>query len=80
MPEPRAFKFEVVTEKLKGIHHQVLIKFEQNSFKQEVGQCILRSIHLLIHSILNKEELPQQWKQSITVPVHKKSDRTDCNY
>jgi hypothetical protein len=27
----------------------------------------------------NKEELPQQWKESIIVPIHKKSDKTDCN-
>jgi hypothetical protein len=27
----------------------------------------------------NKEELPQQWKESIVVPIHKKGDNTDCN-
>jgi hypothetical protein len=26
-----------------------------------------------------KEELPQQWKKSIIVPIHKKGDMTDCN-
>ena len=29
--------------------------------------------------IWDKEELPQEWKESITVPVHKKGDRIDCN-
>jgi hypothetical protein len=28
---------------------------------------------------LNNEELTDQWKKSITVPVHKKGDKTDCN-
>jgi hypothetical protein len=28
---------------------------------------------------MNKEELPQQWKESIIVPIHKKGDKTDCN-
>jgi hypothetical protein len=28
---------------------------------------------------LDKEELPDQWKESIIVPVHKKGDKTDCN-
>jgi hypothetical protein len=27
----------------------------------------------------NKEELPQQWKETIIVPVLKKGDKTDCN-
>jgi hypothetical protein len=36
-------------------------------------------IHKLINSVWNKEELPDQWKESIIVPVHKKGDKTDCN-
>jgi hypothetical protein len=24
-------------------------------------------------------ELPQQWKESIIVPIYKKGDKTDCN-
>jgi hypothetical protein len=31
------------------------------------------------HFVWNKEELPDQWKESIIVPVHKKGDKTDCN-
>jgi hypothetical protein len=41
---------------------------------------MLRSdIHKLINSIWNKEELPEQWKVSVIVPVYKKDDETDCN-
>jgi hypothetical protein len=36
-------------------------------------------IHKLINSTRNKEELSDQWKESIIVPIHKKSDKTDCN-
>jgi hypothetical protein len=36
-------------------------------------------IDKLINSIWNKDELPDQWMQSITVPIHKKGDKTDCN-
>jgi hypothetical protein len=43
------------------------------------GEILLSAIHKLIKSAWNKEELPDQWKESIVVPVHKKSDKTDCN-
>ena len=36
-------------------------------------------IHKLIVLIWNKEKLPQEWKESIIVPIHKKDDRMDCN-
>jgi hypothetical protein len=36
-------------------------------------------IHKLICSMRNKEELLQQWKESIIVLIHKKSNKTDCN-
>jgi hypothetical protein len=28
---------------------------------------------------MNKEKLPDQWKESLIVPVHKKGDKTDCS-
>jgi hypothetical protein len=36
-------------------------------------------IHKLINSIWNTEELPDQWKKSIIVPVHKKGDKSDSS-
>jgi hypothetical protein len=39
----------------------------------------LSAIHKLINFILNKEELPGQWKESIIVPIHKKIDKTYRN-
>jgi hypothetical protein len=41
------------------------------------GEMLLSTIHKLINSVWNKEELPDQWKESIIVPIHKKGDKTD---
>jgi hypothetical protein len=46
--------------------------FRLKGFKQE-------ALHKLINSVWNKEELPDQWKESIIVPVHKKGDKPDRN-
>jgi hypothetical protein len=46
---------------------------------QAAGEILLSVIHKLINSVWNKEELPDQWKESIIVPVHKKGDKTDSN-
>jgi hypothetical protein len=39
----------------------------------------MSAIQKLINSIWNKEELPDQWKESIIMPIHKKDDKTDNN-
>jgi hypothetical protein len=46
---------------------------------QAGGEILLCAVHELINSVWNKEEKPDQWKESIIVPVRKKGDNTDCN-
>jgi hypothetical protein len=46
---------------------------------QAGGEILLSAIHRLVNSIPNKEELPDHWKESIIVPIHKKNNKTDCN-
>jgi hypothetical protein len=43
---------------------------------QAGGTSIRSEIHKLIVSICNKEQLPEEWKKSIIVPIYKKSDKT----
>jgi sorting nexin-29 len=43
------------------------------------GRTIDGEIHTLIISIWNKKELPEEWKESIVVPICKKGDKIDCN-
>jgi hypothetical protein len=57
---------------------------EPSAFEVEMAVEMLKSHkspHKLTNSIWNKEELelPEVWKESITVPVHKKCDKTECN-
>ena len=40
---------------------------------------LVARIHKLINSIGNKEKMSEEWKESITVPVYKKDDTTDCS-
>jgi hypothetical protein len=47
---------------------------------QAGGDTLLPAIHKLINSVWIKEELLDQWKESIIVLIHKKGDKTDCNY
>jgi len=42
------------------------------------GKTIHYEIHKLIISIWNKEEVPEEWKESVILPIYKKSDKTDC--
>jgi hypothetical protein len=50
-------------------------------FVKAGGRTFRSDIHKLIISIWNKEELPEQWKESIIVPVYKKGDKADySNY
>jgi hypothetical protein len=46
---------------------------------QAGGEILLSAIHELINSVRNKEELPNQWKESVIVQVDEKGYKTDCN-
>jgi hypothetical protein len=45
---------------------------------QAGGETLVSVTHKLITSIWNTEEMPDQWKESIIVPIHKTGDKTDC--
>ena len=45
------------------------------------GRMICSENHECINSFWNKEELTEEWKESITVPIYKKGDIIDfSNY
>ena len=48
-----------------------------DSFQSRFVTYILNFPRII--SVWNKEELPDEWKESIIVPIYKKGDKTDCN-
>ena len=78
MPEPSAFEFKLAIGKLKNHKSPGIDQIPAELIKAG-GRTIGSAIHKLIISIWNKEELPEEWKVSIIVPIYKKGDKTDCN-
>jgi hypothetical protein len=78
VPEPSLVEVEIAIGKLKSYKSLGTDNIPVELIKAE-GETLYSEIHRLICSIWNKEELPQQWKESIIVPIYKKGDKTDCN-
>jgi len=78
VPEPSAFEFELAIGKLKNHKSPGIDQIAAELFKPG-GRTIFCEIHKLIISIWNKEELPEECKESTIVPIYKKGDKTDCN-
>jgi hypothetical protein len=78
VPNISPFEIEIAIAKLKtyksrssdGIPAELI---------QAGGEILRSKIHKLIYSILDKEEFPDQWNESIIIPVHKKGGKIDCS-
>jgi hypothetical protein len=80
VPDPNASDDELAIEKLKS-HKSPSTDQIQAELIKTGGRKICPDIHKLIISIWNKEELPEECKESIIVLTNKKSDKTDfSNY
>jgi hypothetical protein len=69
-------EFELAIKSLKS-HKLPGIEQILTELIKAVGKTIRCEICKLIISIWNKEELPEEWKESIVVPIHKKRDKRD---
>jgi len=78
VPEPSAFEFELAIKKLKTHKSPGIHQIPADLIKAG-GRTICCEIHKLIISIWNKEELPEEWKESISVPIYKKGDKRNCS-
>jgi len=78
VPEPSAFEVELAIEKLKNDKSPGIDQIPAELIKAG-GRKICCEIHNLIISIWNKEELSDEWKESIIVHIYKRGDKTDYN-
>jgi hypothetical protein len=78
VPEHSAFEVEMAIEELKRHKSPGIDQIPAELFK--AGNRIIRSeIHKFIISIWSKEELPEECKESVIVPIYKKGHKTDCS-
>jgi hypothetical protein len=75
VPEPSLVEAKIAIGKLKRYKSLGTDQIPAELIKGG-HETLLSEIHNLINSIWNKEKLPQQWKESITVPIYKKGDKT----
>ena len=78
VPEPSAFDVEIAIGKLKR-HKSPGTDQIPAELINAGGRKIRSDIHKLIYSIWNKEELPEEWKELIMVPIYKQSAETNCS-
>lgn len=80
VPQTQASEPEMANEKPNRHKSQSMNQIPEKFIKAEV-RTIHSEIQTLTISIWNKDKLPQQWKESTTVPIYKKNDKTGCcNY
>ena len=77
VPRPSAFEFQMAIEKLK--RHKSPDINQIPELITASGSTIRSEILKIINSIWNKEEFPEEWKESIIVPIYEKDDLTDFN-
>jgi len=71
VPEPSASEFELAIDKLKCHKLPGIEQIPAELFKAG-RRTIYLQIHKLTISIWKKEKLPEEWKELIILPIHKK--------
>jgi hypothetical protein len=71
LPEPRPFEVEISIEKLKRYKSPGIYQIPAEFIHAEGETC----------SDCETHKIPQQWNESISVPLYKKGNNADCcNY
>ena len=78
MPEPNAFEIELAIERLKSRISPGIDQIPGEQIRAR-GRTFRYEIHKLINYIWNEEELTEDLKESVSVPIYKKCDKQVCN-
>ena len=78
MPELSAFQVETAIEKIKRNKSSGIDQSPAEGIKVR-GRTIRSENQKLINSIRSKEQLSEDRKESIIVPIYKKGDKRDCS-
>ena len=72
VPEQIAFQFEMANEKLKR---------HKSPGTDQIPAEMIKARGKTIHSEIHRPIKPEEWKELIPLPIHKKDDKTgSCNY
>ncbi|KAJ4445236.1 hypothetical protein ANN_07037 [Periplaneta americana] len=78
IPEPTLSEVEIAIENLKKYKSPGIDQIPAELI-QEGGRTLFSEIYKLVLAIWEKEILPEQWKESIIVPIFKTGDKTNCS-
>jgi hypothetical protein len=78
IPDPSNFEVKIAIAKLERYKSSGSNEIPPELI-QAGGEILCSKIHKLINSIWNKEELADQWKESVIVQIYKKGDKTDSS-
>ncbi|KAJ4448564.1 hypothetical protein ANN_10582 [Periplaneta americana] len=76
IPEPTISEVEIAIENLKKYKSPGIDQIPAELI-QEGGSALYSEIYKLVIAIWEKEIVPEQWKESIIVPIFKKGDKTN---
>jgi ArsR family metal-binding transcriptional regulator len=78
MPEPSSLEVENIIVTLKMYKSPDICIIPAKLIQTE-GKILRSKINKLINSIWCKEQLPNQWKESIITAVYEKGNKTQCS-
>ena len=78
IPKPTLLEVEITIGKLKKYKSPGIDQIPAELI-QDGRNSLLSEIYKLLLAIWKNDMLPEQWKESIIVPIYKKGEKTNCS-